>query len=231
MAPSNPKRPPRPPQPPSVSAPKKQEAELPFDDDEITPLQADDPRPQRVPQFPVGPRRAPRGPRGPRQMHQDRELLPRFDAREGAEPGHTSASLYVEKGPGSGQLIPVNQGVLVIGRASACDLRLQHPSISRRHVQLVRTGERFILRDLGSQNGTFINRVKIEGDTELRAGDELTLGNSVLKLRGAGGASTVAQTTAAPEASPARRPLRRRHVALITACVGLLLALVGLVFL
>ncbi|WP_232293730.1 FHA domain-containing protein [Stigmatella aurantiaca] len=215
-----------------MSAPKKQEAELPFDDDEITPLQADDPRPQRVPQFPVGPRRMPRGPRSPRQMHQDRELLPRFDARDSSEPGHTSASLYVEKGPGAGQLIPVNQGVLVIGRASACDLRLQHPSISRRHVQLLRTGERFILRDLGSQNGTFINRVKIEGDVELCPGDELTLGNSVLKLRGTGStASKVVQNLALPDPPPARRTLRRRHVALITAGVGMLLALLSLIFL
>jgi pSer/pThr/pTyr-binding forkhead associated (FHA) protein len=94
--------------------------------------------------------------------------------------------LYVEKGPGAGQLIPVKQGALIIGRASICDLRLQHPSISRRHAQLTRQGDRFTLKDLGSQNGTFVNRVKIIGDLEIRIGDEIALGNALLKLRGSG---------------------------------------------
>jgi hypothetical protein len=231
MAPSNPKRPPRPPLPPGVPAPKNQDVELPFDDDEITPLQADDPRPQRVPQFPVGPRRSFRGPRSPRQPHQDRELPPRFDVREYAEARHLAVSLYVEKGPGAGQLMPLPQGTLVIGRASACDLRLQHPSISRRHAQLLRTGDRLVLKDLGSQNGTFVNRVKVDGDTELHAGDELTLGNSVLRLRGAGGTSTAAPGNALPEEGPAHRPMRLRHIALVTAGLGLLVALFSLIFL
>ncbi|SET52060.1 FHA domain-containing protein [Stigmatella erecta] len=231
MAPSNPKRPPRPPQPPGLPASKKQEVELPFDDDEITPLQADDPRPQRVPQFPMGPRRSPRGARSPRQANQDRELLPRFDAREYAGTSPLAVSLYVEKGPGAGQLMPIPQGTLVIGRASACDLRLQHPSISRRHVQLLRTGDILLLKDLGSQNGTFVNRVKIEGDTQLRPGDELTLGNSVLKLRGPGSPAPAAPSTALPEGLPMRRPLRLRHLALATLGLGLLVTLFSLIFL
>jgi hypothetical protein len=230
MAPSNPKRPPRPPQPPGPPASKKQEVELPFDDDEITPLQADDPRPQRVPQFPMGPRRSFRGTRNPRQPQQDREVLPRFDAREYAEPGPSALALYVERGPGAGQLMPIPQGTLVIGRASACDLRLQHPSISRRHVQVLRAGEVLLLKDLGSQNGTFVNRVKVEGDMQLRPGDELTLGNSVLKLRGPGVPVPV-PSTALPEDLPLRQPWRLRHLALVAAGLGLLVALVSLIFL
>jgi pSer/pThr/pTyr-binding forkhead associated (FHA) protein len=204
-----------------VTAPKKEEVELPFDDDEVAPLQEDDPRPQRVPQFPAGPRRAAARPPGQRGGTKDHELATQFDAKEYSDPGFVPAFLYVEKGPGAGQLIPVKQGAVIIGRASICDLRLQHPSISRRHAQLMRQGDRFTLKDLGSQNGTFVNRVKIIGDLEIRIGDEIALGNALLKLRGSG-----VPPEKAPEApaAPARRPARKRssltRVAIAAAAVG-----------
>jgi hypothetical protein len=219
MAPSNPKRPPRPPRPPGAPASKKEDVELPFDDDEVAPLQEDDPRPQRVPQFPAGPRRSARGGVGSRGMR-DRELATRFDTNEYSDPGYAPAFLYVEKGPGAGQLIPVKQGPLVIGRASACDLRLQHPSISRRHAQLMRTSERFVLRDLGSQNGTFVNRVKLTGDMEVRPGDEISLGNALLKLRAAGGAPGKAPEAHGPARTPTRMAMSLTRVALVAAAVG-----------
>src|SRR5215213_4310545 len=96
MAPSNPKRPPRPPRPPGASASKKEDVELPFDDDEVAPLQEDDPRPQRVPQFPAGSKRAARGPLGARPIIKDHEMATRFDTNEYSDPGHVPAFLYVE---------------------------------------------------------------------------------------------------------------------------------------
>lgn len=220
MAPSNPKRPPRPPRPPAAAAPKKEEVELPFDDDEVAPLQEDDPRPQRVPQYPAGPRRNARSPRGPREGTKDRELATRFDPNEYSDPGYAPVFLYVEKGPGAGQLIPVKQGPLVIGRASACDLRLQHPSISRRHAQLMRQAERFVLRDLGSQNGTFVNRLKVTSDQEIQVGDEIALGNAVLKLRGAGASSDKVPQVEAPVRAPARKGPNLTRVVIVGAAVG-----------
>ena len=221
MAPSNPKRPPRPPRPPGAPSSKKDDVELPFDDDEVAPLQEDDPRPQRVPQFPAGPRRKARGTSGGTDNTRDRELITRFDANEYSDPGYVPVFLYVEKGPGAGQLIPVKQGPLVIGRASACDLRLQHPSISRRHAQLMRQSERFLLRDLGSQNGTFVNRVKLTADTEVHVGDEITLGNAVLRLRGQGTASSDKVPQAARRMGrPSRMAMSLTRVALVAAAVG-----------
>ncbi|WP_201756143.1 FHA domain-containing protein [Corallococcus silvisoli] len=222
MAPPNPKRPPRPPRPPGQQAPSDDSAEeLPFDDDEVAPLQADDPRPQRVPQYPAGPRKLKR--RGPgERTRSDRELSPRYDwAKEYTDPGMTPAFVYVERGPGAGQLVPLRQGSITLGRSSTSDLRLQHASISRRHAQLTRRGNGFMVRDLGSQNGTFVNRIRIKGEVEIRPGDELSLGNATLRVRGAGGGPTVSTTSLEP-ILPRRtkRPLGGVAVALAAAVVG-----------
>lgn len=230
MAPSNPKRPPRPPQPPGTQAPSEEsELELPFDDDEVMPLRADDPRPQRVPQFPAGARRKPRR---SAQSGRDRELAARFDAQEYSDPGHSPAFLYVERGPGAGQLVPVKQGPLVLGRSSTSDLRLQHPSISRRHAQLVRKGEGFTICDLGSQNGTFVNRKRISAEVELHIGDEIALGNALLKLRGGNASAPVAEPPP-PEPKPRvdspRQPMprRRTHTGMSMGRVALIAAVAG----
>ncbi|MBN9683974.1 MULTISPECIES: FHA domain-containing protein [unclassified Corallococcus] len=222
MAPPNPKRPPRPPRPPGQQASSDDPSEeLPFDDDEVAPLQADDPRPQRVPQYPAGPRKAKR--RGPgERSRSDRELSPRYDwAKEYSDPGLTPAFVYVERGPGAGQLVPLRQGSITLGRSSTSDLRLQHASISRRHAQLTRRGNVFMVRDLGSQNGTFVNRLRIKGEVEIKPGDELSLGNATLRLRGPGAGPTMSRTALDPLLPrAARRRLNGVAVAVVAAVVG-----------
>ncbi|WP_253817900.1 FHA domain-containing protein, partial [Myxococcus xanthus] len=204
-----------------TQAPQDSDVELPFDDDEVDPLQADDPRPQRVPQFPAGSRRSRRqGPGG--RANSDRELASRFDtSNEYSDPGYAPAFLYVERGPGAGQLVPVKQGALVIGRSSSSDLRLQHPSISRRHVHLTRRGERFFLKDLSSQNGTFLNRHRITSEVELMPGDEVSLGNALLRLRGPGGTPALGVPAVSnDDKPPSRRALSTVGVALGAAALG-----------
>src|SRR5687767_13072793 len=130
--PSNPKR----------SPPRK--GGLPFDDAEI--LKADDPRPQRVPQYPAsGARHALKKVEEhiPTSVFNTEQHDKELRASYGASQAHKPAFLYVERGPGAGQLVELKQGPLVIGRASVSDLRLQHPSISRRHAQFKRIGEQF----------------------------------------------------------------------------------------
>ncbi|NVJ06648.1 FHA domain-containing protein [Myxococcus sp. AM001] len=221
MAPPNPKRPPRPPRPPGTQAPQDSDVELPFDDDEVDPLQADDPRPQRVPQFPAGARRSRRQGPGAR-ANSDRELASRFDtSNEYSDPGYAPAFLYVERGPGAGQLVPIKQGALVIGRSSSSDLRLQHPSISRRHAHLTRRGDRFFLKDLSSQNGTFLNRHRLASEVELMPGDEVSLGNALLRLRGPGGAPAHGVPAAShDDQPPSRRALSTVGVALGAVALG-----------
>ena len=63
----------------------------------------------------------------------------------------------------------------LIGRSPECDVFLDDVTVSRRHAELVRDGETFTITDLGSLNGTFVNRKRIES-AELQDDDELQIG-------------------------------------------------------
>ena len=66
----------------------------------------------------------------------------------------------------------------MIGRAEDCDLRLQNRFVSRHHCELIVDGRDQVLRvrDLGSQNGTFVNDGPVNDECELKNGDKLVVG-------------------------------------------------------
>lgn len=65
---------------------------------------------------------------------------------------------------------------LLIGRAPGVGLRLNHDTVSRAHAELRSEGTNWILRDLGSTNGTCVNGRRVVGDVSVRAGDHVTFG-------------------------------------------------------
>ena len=79
------------------------------------------------------------------------------------------------------------EGEVVLGRSRECEVRLPDVDTSRRHAKIVCAGGRFVLHDLGSTNGTFVNGERIE-QRELRAGDRLQIGaNTVTFCQVSGG--------------------------------------------
>jgi hypothetical protein len=70
---------------------------------------------------------------------------------------------------------------LVIGRSNACHLVLADDTVSRRHAELFVEGGRWLLRDLGSSNGTWLNGRRIV-ESEVRPGDVLHLGGARIRL-------------------------------------------------
>ncbi len=71
--------------------------------------------------------------------------------------------------------------ILRVGRVENSDIFLNDPSISRRHAEVVATEQGWIIRDVGSTNGTFLNGVRIgRGDRRLRQRDVLQFGNIVV---------------------------------------------------
>jgi hypothetical protein len=63
----------------------------------------------------------------------------------------------------------------LIGRSPDCEIFLDDVTVSRRHAEIVREGERFTIHDLGSLNGTFVNRTRID-TVELYDDDEVQIG-------------------------------------------------------
>ena len=63
----------------------------------------------------------------------------------------------------------------LIGRSPECDIFLDDVTVSRRHAELLRDGDSFTITDLGSLNGTFVNRKRIE-TAELEDDDEVQIG-------------------------------------------------------
>ncbi len=70
---------------------------------------------------------------------------------------------------------------LLLGRHQRCDVVLVDLTVSRRHARLIYRDGRWVLRDLASTNGTFVNGVRV-GRCELRAGDQLRLGEQQLLI-------------------------------------------------
>jgi len=69
----------------------------------------------------------------------------------------------------------------VIGRSSACQIVLGDDTVSRRHAELRYDDGRWMLRDLGSSNGTYVNG-RLVTEAEVRVGDVIHLGGARLKL-------------------------------------------------
>jgi hypothetical protein len=70
---------------------------------------------------------------------------------------------------------------LLLGRSSGCDVAFSNVSVSRRHARLVFRDGSWILHDLDSTNGTFVNGVRVQR-CELRPGDRLELGDEALRV-------------------------------------------------
>jgi len=74
-------------------------------------------------------------------------------------------------------VISMNEGPVVIGRQAGATLKIGNASVSRRHAVIEKEGDRFIIADLGSRNGTFVNDVPVRR-RELQHGDRVRIGDS-----------------------------------------------------
>jgi pSer/pThr/pTyr-binding forkhead associated (FHA) protein len=73
---------------------------------------------------------------------------------------------------------------MIIGRVPGCDRVIDLPMISSRHARLVREGDRILIEDLRSSNGTFVNGTRVEGPVVLKSSDEIGLGSHLVTLAG-----------------------------------------------
>jgi hypothetical protein len=91
------------------------------------------------------------------------------------EPG--GCVLIIQRGPGQGTEYPLapTRDVVTIGRAPEADIFLDDVTVSRKHAEIRKGAEGWSVRDSGSLNGTYVNRVRVD-DQHLRGGEEIQIG-------------------------------------------------------
>jgi len=75
------------------------------------------------------------------------------------------------------------EGAMQIGRADACHVKLSDTYVSQFHARVFPKDGAWFVEDLGSTNGTFLNQRKVTAPSELRGGDKLRMGKTMLELR------------------------------------------------
>jgi pSer/pThr/pTyr-binding forkhead associated (FHA) protein len=87
-----------------------------------------------------------------------------------------SAMLLVQRGPDAGARFLLDTDVVTVGRHPDSDIFLDDISVSRRHATFTRTAGQYVVSDLGSLNGSYVNRDRIDTDVALSGGDEVQIG-------------------------------------------------------
>jgi pSer/pThr/pTyr-binding forkhead associated (FHA) protein len=87
-----------------------------------------------------------------------------------------SAMLLVQRGPDAGARFLLDTDVVTVGRHPDSDIFLDDISVSRRHANFTRSEGRYVVSDLGSLNGSYVNRDRIDTDVALSGGDEVQIG-------------------------------------------------------
>lgn len=83
---------------------------------------------------------------------------------------------------GRGKTYKLN-GNLQIGRGEGCDIQIEDTYASSSHARLYSREDGWFVEDLGSTNGTYLNQRRLTAPAELRAGDRVKVGKTVLELR------------------------------------------------
>ena len=86
-----------------------------------------------------------------------------------------SALLVVQRGPSAGSRFLLDTDEVSAGRHPDSEIFLDDVTVSRRHAEFHRTGETFTVSDVGSLNGTYVNRDRID-EVALQGGDEVQIG-------------------------------------------------------
>ncbi len=89
------------------------------------------------------------------------------------QPG--TALLRVDHGPNAGSRFLLDAELVTVGRSPSSDIFLDDVTVSRKHAQFTRVPGGYAVKDVGSLNGTYVNRERID-EVQVRTGDEVQIG-------------------------------------------------------
>jgi ABC-type multidrug transport system ATPase subunit/pSer/pThr/pTyr-binding forkhead associated (FHA) protein/uncharacterized membrane protein len=87
--------------------------------------------------------------------------------------------LVAKEGPSAGKIYPLEEDEVLIGREQGSTLQIDSPGVSRKHARLTYQDNQYLVEDLGSSNGTFVNGERISRPWPLKNGDMIGIGRTV----------------------------------------------------
>lgn len=93
------------------------------------------------------------------------------------------SQLVVHFPDGRPQVIELTGSPVLFGRSPSCTVRLEDPYVSDDHARIYEDDGSWMVKDLKSTNGTFLNRVKVTSPSQIAAGDQLGIGKTIVEVR------------------------------------------------
>lgn len=93
------------------------------------------------------------------------------------------SQLVVHFPDGRPQVIELSGSPVLFGRSPSCTVRLDDPYVSDDHARIYQSDGSWMVADLKSTNGTFLNRVKVTSPSQIAAGDQLGIGKTIVEVR------------------------------------------------
>jgi pSer/pThr/pTyr-binding forkhead associated (FHA) protein len=125
----------------------------------------------------------PRVPRAARNTARARAAAPPVAARSAKVKGRAPRELLVTEGALAGTRVRLDANPITLGRDAASTLVLTDDYVSNHHARIYPSGERWLVEDLGSTNGTYLGDAKVTGPTPLGPGSKVRVGKTVVELR------------------------------------------------
>jgi pSer/pThr/pTyr-binding forkhead associated (FHA) protein len=91
--------------------------------------------------------------------------------------------LVVHHPDGRPRVLPLDGSEIRFGRAESCTVRLSDSYVSEQHARVYPSGEEWLVADMGSTNGTFLNQAKVTQPAPIAPGDQLGIGKTVVEVR------------------------------------------------
>jgi pSer/pThr/pTyr-binding forkhead associated (FHA) protein len=124
-------------------------------------------------------RAGPAPPRPPRARRQGADKAPAQPPAKRAAP----SQLVVHIPEGRPRVIELGSQAVLFGRSPSSTVRLEDPYVSDDHARIYQADGSWMVADLKSTNGTFLNRVKVTTPTQIAAGDQLGIGKTIVEVR------------------------------------------------
>ena len=121
--------------------------------------------------------------------------------------------LVISDDEGKTTVVPLVRDEITIGRKEGNTIRLTERNVSRRHARLRKMNGSFFIDDLGSYNGVKINGRRIDAESELQSGDQVTIGDYMIAIQTEAATST---SDAPPAPAPAAAPAPPARLVMLT---------------